>query len=47
MKFLLDNAFVPPAWMIDEEILRRIGAIGAIDRLHSAQNRVLTALLNS
>jgi hypothetical protein len=47
VKFLLDNAFVTPIWMIDEEILRRIEPVGAIDRIHSAQNRILTTLLNS
>jgi hypothetical protein len=47
VKFLLDNAFVTPLWMIDEEILRRIEPVGAIDRIHTAQNRVLTTLLNS
>jgi hypothetical protein len=47
VKFLLDNAFTTPNWMLDEEILRRIEAVGAIERVHSAQNRVLTNLLNS
>jgi hypothetical protein len=43
----MDQAFTTPNWMLDEEILRRIEPIGAIDRVHTAQNRVLTALLNS
>ena len=47
MKFLLENAFTTPTWMIDEEILRRIEPVGVIDRIHTAQNRVLTTLLNS
>jgi hypothetical protein len=47
VKFLLDNAFVTPIWMIDEEILRRIEPVGAIDRIHTAQSRILTTLLNS
>ena len=47
VKFLAENAFTTPAWMIDEEILRRIEPVGAIDRIHTAQNRVLTQLLNS
>jgi Met-zincin/Domain of unknown function (DUF5117)/Domain of unknown function (DUF5118) len=45
--FLLSSAFVTPQWMIDEEILRRIEPVGAIERIHTAQNRILTALLNS
>lgn len=47
VKFLLDNAFTTPLWMIDEEILRRIEAVGAIERVHSAQSRILATLLNS
>ena len=47
MKFLVDTAFTTPTWMIDEEILRRIEPVGVIDRIRTAQNRVLTALLNS
>jgi hypothetical protein len=47
VKFLLDNAFTTPLWMVDEEILRRIEAVGAIDRVHTAQARILATLLNS
>lgn len=47
VKFLLDAAFTPPMWMIDAEILRRIEPVGAIDRIRTAQSRVLTSLLSS
>ena len=47
VKYLMDNAFVTPTWMIDPEILRRIEAVGAIDRIHNAQQSVLNNLLNS
>lgn len=47
VKFLLDNAFTTPQWMIDEEILRRIEPAGAIERVHNAQARILNALLSS
>ncbi len=47
VKFLLDNAFVTPGWMINEEILRRIEPVGAIDRIHTVQSRVLTNLMAS
>jgi len=47
VKYLLDSCFTTPAWMVDEEILRRIEPTGAIQRIHNAQNRVLTSLLNS
>ena len=47
VKFLMDNAFTTPTWMIDPEILRRIEPVGAIDRIHDAQQAVLNNLLNS
>jgi hypothetical protein len=47
VKFLAENAFTTPQWMIDEEILRRIEPVGVIDRIKTAQNRVLAQLLNS
>jgi hypothetical protein len=47
VQFLLDNAFTTPLWMVDEEILRRIEAVGAIERVHAAQARILTTLLDS
>ena len=47
VKFLVDNAFTPPMWMVDEEILRRIEAVGVIDRIHNAQQSVLNSLMNS
>ena len=47
MKFLIDNAFTTPTWMVDEEILRRIEPVGVIDRIRTAQSSVLTTLLNS
>jgi hypothetical protein len=47
VKYLVDNAFVTPGWMVDEEILRRIEPVGIIDRIHTAQAAILTTLLNS
>ena len=47
VKFLVDNAFTPPMWMVDEEILRRIEAVGVLDRIRNAQNAVLSSLMNS
>src|SRR5258708_2050133 len=47
VKFLNDNAFVTPAWAIDQEILRRIEPIGELSRIRNAQNSVLNSLLNS
>jgi hypothetical protein len=47
VKYLMENAFTTPLWVLDPEILRRIEAIGAIDRIHNAQRAVMTNLLNS
>jgi hypothetical protein len=47
VKFLLDTAFMAPMWMMDQEILRRIEPVGAIDRIRTAQSRILTSLLSS
>jgi hypothetical protein len=47
VRYLLDAAFVTPTWLLDEEILRRIEPVGAIERIRDAQNRILTTLLNS
>jgi hypothetical protein len=47
VKFLVDNAFATPMWMVDEEILRRIEPVGVLDRIRTAQTAVLTSLLNS
>ena len=47
VKYLIDNAFTTPLWVLDPEILRRIEAVGAIDRIHNAQRSVMTNLLGS
>jgi hypothetical protein len=47
VKFLVENAFTTPLWVVDPEILRRIEAVGAIDHVHNAQQSVLNSLLNS
>jgi hypothetical protein len=47
VKFLNENAFVTPTWMVDEQILRRIEPIGVISRVRNAQNSVMNNLLSS
>jgi hypothetical protein len=47
VKFLNENAFATPTWMLDEQILRRIEPTGALSRVRNAQNSVMTNLLNS
>ena len=45
--FLIENAFVTPAWAIDSETFRRIEAVGVVARIRNAQTSVLSNLLNS
>ena len=47
VKFLMDNAFTTPLWVLDPEILRRIEAVGAIDHIRTAQRAVMNNLMNS
>ncbi len=44
--FLNANAFATPTWALQPEILRRIEPNGALDRVRSAQGRVLSSLLS-
>lgn len=46
MKFLVDNAFTTPTWLLDEDILRRIEHNGAVERIKNLQARILTATVN-
>lgn len=46
MKFLLDEAFKTPEWLIREDILRRIEHAGAIERVRSFQTSHLNELLS-
>jgi len=46
VKFLIENAFTTPLWMVDPEILRRIEPTGVLTRIANAQRSVLNTLLN-
>ncbi len=46
VKFLMENAFNTPLWMVDPEILRRIEPAGVLSRIANAQRSVLNTLLN-
>jgi hypothetical protein len=46
MKFLTDNAFQTPTFLIDPEVRGRVGPVGEIDRVQRAQSAVLTNVLN-
>ena len=45
--FLNQNAFKVPSWATNTEILRRIEPVGVLDRVKTAQQRVLGSLLSS
>jgi hypothetical protein len=45
MQFLLKNAFVPPTFMIQPEILRRIQVSGVIDRVRTMQSGIMGQVL--
>ncbi len=45
LKFLLDNAFTTPLWLMDESILRKIEASGSLNRVGNAQARALASIV--
>jgi hypothetical protein len=47
VQFLAGHAFRTPAFLVNPEVLRRIEPAGALDRLRTAQQRVLASLLSS
>ncbi|MGH9844443.1 MAG: zinc-dependent metalloprotease [Blastocatellia bacterium] len=46
VKFLGDNVFATPAWLLRPEILRRLEASGALDRVKMAQQITLMQLMS-
>ena len=46
MKFLADNAFQTPTFLIDREVRGRLGPVGEIDRVQRAQAQILNGVLN-
>jgi hypothetical protein len=46
VRFLNDNVFATPTWLIRPEIAARIEASGMINRINGAQMRVMTSLFN-
>ena len=47
VRFINDNAFAAPAWVLRSEVLRRIEPTGALDRIRSSQTRILSSLLSN
>jgi len=45
VRFLIENAFATPTYLLDVEVLRRIEVTGAVDRVRIRQAAVLTTLL--
>ncbi|GAB3527422.1 zinc-dependent metalloprotease [Pontibacter brevis] len=45
MKFLNEQSFATPTWMLDENILRKIESAGTVDRVRNAQVNVLNNVL--
>jgi hypothetical protein len=46
MAFLAEQAFTPPTWIIDEDILRRIENVGTVERMRTLQVRVVNLVLD-
>ncbi|WP_299824660.1 zinc-dependent metalloprotease [uncultured Pontibacter sp.] len=47
LKFLNEQSFSTPTWMLDEKILRKIEAAGAVERIRTAQTNVLNNVLDA
>jgi len=45
LRFLNEQAFQPPAWLVEADVLRRIEASGALERVREAQVNVVNMLL--
>jgi hypothetical protein len=46
MQFFAEQAFTPPTWIIDEDILRRIENAGTVERMRALQVRVVNLVLD-
>jgi hypothetical protein len=45
VRFLVENAFTTPTWMLDTAVLRRIEPTGSVERIRVRQSALLTTLL--
>jgi len=45
VRFLLNNAFIPPMFLVQSELLRRMEPAGVINRVRNAQSSVMNSLL--
>lgn len=46
MQFFAEQAFTPPTWLIDEDILLRIENVGTVERMRGAQVSVVNRVLD-
>lgn len=46
VRFLIDNAFKTPTYLLEERVLRRLEPEGALERIRLAQGDILSSLLN-
>jgi hypothetical protein len=46
MKFIAENGFQTPTWLVDADILRKIEPNGEVTRIVSAQSALVSSLLN-
>ncbi len=46
MKFIADNGFQTPTWLIDSDILRKLEPNGEVTRIVAAQSAIISNLLN-
>ncbi|HET9065024.1 MAG TPA: zinc-dependent metalloprotease [Gemmatimonadales bacterium] len=47
VKFLADEVFTTPTWMVESDVLRRIEGVGAMDRVRQAQASALNRVLDA
>jgi hypothetical protein len=45
VRFLLENVFTTPTWMLDTDVLRRVEPTGSVERIRTRQLAVLADLL--
>ncbi len=47
VKFLADEVFTTPTWMVESDVLRRIEGVGAMDRVRQAQTSALNRVVDA
>ncbi|MEJ8803787.1 zinc-dependent metalloprotease [Pontibacter sp. H249] len=47
LKFLNEQSFATPTWMLDDNILRKIESAGTVERIRAAQTNVLNNVLDA